>query len=76
MGGLGGTRRSSRPRTRALEAGRPPVRVQVMVPGELMRLVGAHPADRIATGLGLGLRTGLCGDSLPWGPSRSGSTAA
>jgi hypothetical protein len=43
----------------ALEAGRLPVRIQVMVPSELVHDVGAHPADGIATGLDLGMRTGL-----------------
>lgn len=51
----------------ALERGRLPVRVQVMVAAELLRPLGAHPDDGIARGMDLGLRTGFGGERLSIG---------
>ena len=44
-----------------------PIRVRVMVAADLLHAVGAHPADGIARGLDLGLRTGFGGSRLSIG---------
>ncbi|MGH3908030.1 MAG: amidohydrolase [Pseudonocardiaceae bacterium] len=44
---------------RAIEHGRLPIRVQLMVSSEVLHPVGAHPADGIHRGLDLGLSTGI-----------------
>lgn len=49
------------------EAGRLPIRVQLMIAADLLRPVGAHPSDGIARGLDLGLRTGIGDDRLSIG---------
>jgi predicted amidohydrolase YtcJ len=49
------------------EAGRLPIRVQLMIAADLLHDVGAHPSDGIARGLDLGLRTGLGDDRLSVG---------
>jgi predicted amidohydrolase YtcJ len=49
------------------DTGRLPIRVQLMVAADLLHPVGAHPADGIARGLDLGLRTGFGGDWLSIG---------
>ncbi|MGH4022105.1 MAG: amidohydrolase [Pseudonocardiaceae bacterium] len=51
----------------ALEQGRLPLRVQLMVAADLLRPVGSHPKDGIPRGLDLGLRTGFGGDWLSIG---------
>ncbi|MGH3872917.1 MAG: amidohydrolase [Pseudonocardiaceae bacterium] len=51
----------------ALEQGRLAIRVQLMVSGDLLRSVGAHPSDDTARGLDLGLRTGFGSDRLSIG---------
>ena len=51
----------------AEDAGRLPVRVQLMIAGEALRPVGAHPSDGIPRALELGLRTGFGGDRLSIG---------
>jgi predicted amidohydrolase YtcJ len=55
-GGLGG---HSPVELSAYQSARLPVRVQVMVPSDVIHPVEAAPADRIAVGLDLGLRTGF-----------------
>lgn len=52
---------------RAVERGRLPVRVQVMVAADLLRPLGAHPDDGIPRGMDLGLRTGFGGEQLSIG---------
>ncbi|MGH3974494.1 MAG: amidohydrolase [Pseudonocardiaceae bacterium] len=52
---------------RALEQGRLAIRVQLMVAGETLHPIGAHPSDDTRRGLDLGLRTGFGGDRLSIG---------
>ncbi|HEX2299244.1 MAG TPA: amidohydrolase, partial [Pseudonocardiaceae bacterium] len=52
---------------RALEHKRLPIRMQLMVSAEVLHPVGAHPADGIARGLDLGLRTGFGDQQLSLG---------
>lgn len=52
---------------RALELGRLPLRVQVMVAGAALRPVAADPGDGVPRALDLGLRTGFGGDRLSIG---------
>ncbi len=52
---------------RAVERGRLPVRVQLMVAADLLRPLGAHADDGIARGMDLGLRTGFGGERLSIG---------
>ena len=49
------------------ETGRLPIRMRLMIAGDLLHEVGAHPLDGIARGLDLGLRTGFGGDRLSIG---------
>ncbi|MGH3673331.1 MAG: amidohydrolase, partial [Pseudonocardiaceae bacterium] len=51
----------------ALEHGRLPIRVQVMVSTELLRPVEAHAEDAVARAMDLGLRTGLGDERLSIG---------
>lgn len=51
----------------AAETGRLPIRVQLMVVSDAVRPVTAHPDDRIARAIDLGLRTGFGGDRLSLG---------
>ncbi|MGH4012760.1 MAG: amidohydrolase [Pseudonocardiaceae bacterium] len=51
----------------ALEQGRLPLRVQLMVAADLLRPVGSHSSDDTPRGLDLGLRTGLGGNRLSIG---------
>jgi predicted amidohydrolase YtcJ len=52
---------------RLSEAGRLPLRVQLMVAADVLHEIGAHPADGITRGMDLGLRTGFGGDRLSLG---------
>lgn len=52
---------------RARDAGRLPVRVQLMASADMLHPVTAHPADGIPRALDLGLRTGLGDDRLSIG---------
>ncbi len=47
-----------------------PVRVELMVVSDAFHGLGAHPADRIETGIDLGLRTGFGDDWLRLGPMK------
>jgi predicted amidohydrolase YtcJ len=51
----------------AMESGRLPLRVQLMVAAAALHPVGAHAGDRIGSGADLGLRTGLGGNRLTIG---------
>ncbi|MCI2417442.1 amidohydrolase [Saccharopolyspora sp. K220] len=51
----------------ALEAGRLPLRVQLMVAAGALRPAAAHPHDDIPRAIDLGLRTGFGGDRLSIG---------
>ncbi|OZM72294.1 amidohydrolase [Amycolatopsis antarctica] len=51
----------------AREQNRLPVRMQLMVAADALREVAAHPEDRIARGLDLGLRTGFGDHTLDIG---------
>ncbi|MGH3901569.1 MAG: amidohydrolase [Pseudonocardiaceae bacterium] len=51
----------------ALEQGRLAIRVQLMVAGELLHPVDAHPSDDTARAIDLGLRTGFGSDRLSIG---------
>ncbi|MBZ5733986.1 amidohydrolase [Nocardioides sp. TRM66260-LWL] len=53
---------------RAREAGRLPLRVELMVAADVLRPLDAHPDDDLGLGLDLGLRTGLGDDRLRIGP--------
>lgn len=52
----------------ARDAGRLPVRVELMVAADVLRPLTAHPADDLGTGIDLGIRTGLGDDRLRIGP--------
>ncbi|GGM50663.1 amidohydrolase [Longimycelium tulufanense] len=52
---------------RALDAGRLPIRVQLMVAATALRQAAAHPTDGIPRAIDLGLRTGLGGERLSIG---------
>ena len=54
----------------AREQGRLPVRVELMVVSDAFHPLGAHPADRMETGIDLGLRTGFGDDWLRLGPMK------
>jgi predicted amidohydrolase YtcJ len=51
----------------ALDAGRLPIRVRLMIAAEALHPLATHPSDGIARGLDLGLRTGFGGDRLAIG---------
>lgn len=51
----------------AHEQGRLPIRVRLMVAGDALRDVGAHPADGIPRAIDLGMRTGFGGERLSIG---------
>lgn len=51
----------------AMEQGRLPLRVQLMVAADLLRPVGSHPRDDTPRGIDLGLRTGFGGNRLSIG---------
>ncbi|MGA8256853.1 MAG: amidohydrolase [Nocardioides sp.] len=53
---------------RALDEGRLPVRVELMVAADVLHRVPAHADDAISLGLDLGIRTGLGNDRLMLGP--------
>jgi predicted amidohydrolase YtcJ len=53
---------------RALDLGRLPVRVELMVATDVLHPLAAHASDDIALGLDLGIRTGLGDDRLRIGP--------
>lgn len=52
---------------RAAAEGRLPIRVRLMVAGELLRPCGAHPRDGLPRAMDLGLHTGFGGDRLALG---------
>jgi predicted amidohydrolase YtcJ len=52
---------------RALETGRLPLRVQLMVVADALRPAAAHPSDGLPRALDLGLRTGFGGERLSIG---------
>lgn len=52
----------------ARDAGRLPVRVELMVAADVLRPLTAHSADDLGTGIDLGIRTGLGDDRLRIGP--------
>ena len=53
---------------RALDLGRLPVRVELMVATDVLHPLAAHATDDITLGLDLGIRTGLGDDRLRIGP--------
>jgi predicted amidohydrolase YtcJ len=53
---------------RALDLGRLPVRVELMVATDVLHPLAAHAGDDITLGLDLGIRTGLGDDRLRIGP--------
>ena len=53
---------------RALDLGRLPVRVELMVAADVLHALHAHEDDGIVLGLDLGIRTGLGDDRLRIGP--------
>jgi predicted amidohydrolase YtcJ len=54
----------------AREEGRLNLRVELMVVSDAFHPLGAHPADRMETGIDLGLRTGFGDDWLRIGPMK------
>jgi predicted amidohydrolase YtcJ len=54
----------------AREAGRLPVRVELMVTSDALHAIGAHPDDGLDIGLDLGIRTGFGDDWLRIGPMK------
>lgn len=52
----------------AYDAGRLPVRVELMVAADALRSLGGHASDDVVRGLDLGVRTGLGDDRLRIGP--------
>jgi len=54
----------------ARDAGRLPVRVELMVASEVLHPIGAHPGDGMELGLDLGIGTGFGDDWLRIGPMK------